>query len=48
MSVGVLLDAFVVRTFLIPAPISLFGERSFWSWTRPALVTSPDWAPETV
>ena len=48
MSVGVLLDAFVVRTFLIPALISLFGERSFWPRTRPALVTSPDWAPETV
>ena len=46
MSVGVLLDAFVVRTFLIPALISLFGERSFWPRTRPAHEREPDTAPE--
>ena len=34
MCVGVLLDAFVVRTLLIPALISLFGERSFWPRRR--------------
>ena len=45
MSVGVLLDAFVVRTFLIPALISLFGERSFWPRTRPPRTREP--APET-
>ena len=44
MSVGVLLDAFVVRTYLIPALISLFGERSFWPRKRPAHVREP--APE--
>jgi putative drug exporter of the RND superfamily len=35
MCVGVLLDAFLVRAVLIPALISLFGERSFWPRTRP-------------
>ena len=34
MSVGVLLDAFVIRALLIPALISLFGERSFWPRQR--------------
>lgn len=38
MSVGVLLDAFVIRALLIPALISLFGERSFWPRRR---LTSP-------
>ena len=48
MSVGVLLDAFVVRTFLIPALISLFGERSFWPRTRrPAHATPREPAAET-
>jgi putative drug exporter of the RND superfamily len=35
MCVGVLLDAFVVRALLIPALISLVGERSTWPRTRP-------------
>jgi RND superfamily putative drug exporter len=35
MCVGVLLDAFLVRAALIPALMSLFGERSFWPRTRP-------------
>jgi len=30
MSVGVLLDAFLIRAILIPALISLVGERSAW------------------
>jgi putative drug exporter of the RND superfamily len=34
MCVGVLLDAFLVRALLIPALISLFGERSFWPRKR--------------
>ena len=34
MVVGILLDAFVVRSLLIPALISLFGERSWWPWRR--------------
>ena len=39
MSVGVLLDAFVIRALLIPALISLFGERSFWPRQRIARST---------
>ncbi len=34
MVVGILLDAFLVRSLLIPALISLFGERSWWPWRR--------------
>jgi RND superfamily putative drug exporter len=30
MTVGVLLDSFVVRSFLVPALVSLFGRASFW------------------
>jgi RND superfamily putative drug exporter len=30
MAVGVLLDSFVVRSFLVPALVSLFGRASFW------------------
>jgi RND superfamily putative drug exporter len=38
MSVGVLLDAFVVRSLLIPALISLVGERSWWPWPPRVMV----------
>jgi RND superfamily putative drug exporter len=34
MCVGVLLDAFLVRSLLIPSLISLVGERSWWPWGR--------------
>jgi RND superfamily putative drug exporter len=32
MVVGILLDSFVVRPFLVPALITLFGRVSFWPW----------------
>jgi RND superfamily putative drug exporter len=38
MAVGVLLDVFLVRTLLIPALVSLVGERSWWPRTRRARV----------
>jgi putative drug exporter of the RND superfamily len=41
MCVGVLLDAFVVRALLIPALISLFGERSFWPRKRAPVEQEP-------
>ena len=44
MCVGVLIDAFVIRALLIPALISLFGERSFWPRRRPT--RDPARAPE--
>jgi RND superfamily putative drug exporter len=34
LSVGVLLDAFVARSLLVPALISLFGDLSWWPSTR--------------
>ena len=30
MSIGVLLDSFLVRSLLVPALVSLFGRASFW------------------
>jgi RND superfamily putative drug exporter len=36
MWVGVLLDAFVIRALLIPALISLVGDRSWWPRARRA------------
>lgn len=36
MSVGVLLDAFLIRAFLIPALIVLVGEQSWWPRPRRA------------
>jgi RND superfamily putative drug exporter len=41
MSVGVLLDAFVIRALLIPALVSLFGEASWWPRTRRAATVEP-------
>jgi RND superfamily putative drug exporter len=34
LAVGVLIDAFVVRSLLVPALISLFGDLSWWPGTR--------------
>ena len=34
LAVGVLVDAFVVRSLLVPALISLFGDASWWPGTR--------------
>jgi RND superfamily putative drug exporter len=41
MCVGVLLDAFLVRALLIPALVSLFGERSFWPRKRRPIEREP-------
>lgn len=37
LAVGVLVDAFVVRSLLVPALISLFGDLSWWPGTRRVL-----------
>jgi len=34
LSAGVLIDSFVVRSYMVPAMISLFGEASWWPWRR--------------
>jgi RND superfamily putative drug exporter len=35
MSIGVLLDSFLVRSLLVPALVSLFGRASFWPGKLP-------------
>ena len=46
MTVGVLLDAFVVRALVVPALVSLFGELSWWpARRRPALRPTEDAPP---
>jgi putative drug exporter of the RND superfamily len=49
MSVGVMLDAFLIRGVLIPALVSLVGEKSWWPRRRRAapLEPEPEPAPET-
>lgn len=42
MAVGLLLDAFLVRTLLVPALIALVGERSGWPGQRLRPARSPD------
>ncbi|HSK17277.1 MAG TPA: MMPL family transporter [Gaiellaceae bacterium] len=34
MTVGILLEAFVIRTLVVPALLTLFGELSWWPWRR--------------
>ena len=41
MSIGILVDAFLIRAFLVPALITLVGERSWWPRAR-----RPRTAPE--
>jgi RND superfamily putative drug exporter len=36
MCLGILIDAFVIRALLVPALVSLFGERSWWPRSRKA------------
>jgi RND superfamily putative drug exporter len=40
MAVGVLIDTFVVRTLLVPALTSLFGERAWWPGRRVRRLTT--------
>jgi uncharacterized membrane protein YdfJ with MMPL/SSD domain len=51
VAVAVLLDAMVVRTYLVPAVLQLLGDRA-WSMTgrrgpRPSVATAPDGAEGT-
>ena len=43
MTVGVLLDSFVVRSFLVPALVSMFGKWNWWmpDWTARVLRVTP-------
>jgi RND superfamily putative drug exporter len=42
MAVGILLDAFLVRTLLVPALIALVGPAGWW----PRRLRSPAWEPD--
>ena len=42
MAVGILLDAFLIRAVLIPALVSLVGERSWWPRRRSAAPPEPE------
>ncbi len=41
MSLGVLLDSFVVRSLLVPALVSLFSRASFWPGKAPRIAENP-------
>jgi RND superfamily putative drug exporter len=45
MTVGVLLDAFVVRALVVPALVSLFGEVSWWPMRRRLALQPTEDAP---
>ena len=38
---GVLIDSFIVRSYVVPGLISLFGEASWWPWQRPLIPYVP-------
>jgi RND superfamily putative drug exporter len=40
VTVGILIDTFVVRTILVPAATSLLGERAFWPFPPRSDVTA--------
>jgi RND superfamily putative drug exporter len=44
MSIGILLDAFLVRSLLVPGLISVFGEASWWPARREVLQPVPETA----
>ncbi|HEV8420582.1 MAG TPA: MMPL family transporter, partial [Actinomycetota bacterium] len=45
MVVGVLIDSFLVRSFLVPALVSMFGRSSFWPWHLKEMAQEPPRAP---
>jgi putative drug exporter of the RND superfamily len=46
MTVGILLDTFVVRSLLVPSLIALFGTASWWPWRGPRAAGAPARDPE--
>jgi uncharacterized membrane protein YdfJ with MMPL/SSD domain len=41
----VLIDSFLVRSFLVPALVSMFGRSSFWPWHLKEMAQEPPRAP---
>lgn len=46
MGVGVLLDAFIVRTLLVPSLVTLFGRAGYWPGRPPVTADAPPPPPE--
>lgn len=41
VSLGILIDTFIVRTIVVPSIVALVGERSWWPFRSPALEPAP-------
>jgi RND superfamily putative drug exporter len=48
MTVGVLIDSFLVRTLLVPSLMTLFGRTSHWPGRRTASLPEPTPAADPV
>lgn len=46
VSLGILIDTFIVRTIVVPSIVALVGERSWWPFRSPALEPGPGPAEE--
>ena len=47
LAIGILMDAFLVRTLLVPSTVALFGRWNWWPSPQPAMTPARSRPPAT-